>query len=78
MVSAWRRAQGGQLIFLGSILGCDNTKHPQGLAGHCMVNLFFWRWEKTACHPDSEEVCAPEPRGAHLAAWGEHPWDSDI
>lgn len=63
------RAWGGQLIFLVSILGCDNTQHPLGLAGHCMVNLFFWRWEEIRGHPDSEEVQALE-RKARLAVWG--------
>lgn len=54
MVRALGRAWGGQLIFLVSILGCDNTKHPLGLARRCLVNLFFWRWEKTRGHPESE------------------------
>lgn len=34
-----------------------------------MVNLFFWRWEETRGHPDSEEVQALEWK-AHLAVWG--------
>lgn len=41
VVSALRRAWRGQLIFLVSILGCDNTKHPLGLAGHCMGKPVF-------------------------------------
>lgn len=37
-----------------SILGCDNRKHPPGLARRCLVNLFFWRREKTWGPPESE------------------------
>ena len=53
----WGGLGGGQLIILVSILGCDNTKHPLGLVRHCLVNLFFWRWEKTRGHPESERRC---------------------
>lgn len=70
MVRALGRAQEGQLIFLVSILGCDNTKHPLGLARRCTVNLFFWRWEKTgrgeAPALGSEGSPPGFPEGHHL------------
>lgn len=74
MVRALGRAWGGQLISLVSILGCDNTKHPLGLARRCLVNLFFWRWEKTWGHPESEERQARGWSGQPTWLSGQRHW----